>query len=113
MKQLWFRTGCFGDRWEQSVQFQYCSLMAAEKVAEESTKPLMLHTRSRVVESATKSAAKETVKEATVEWNPKKTALIICDMWDNHWCKGAARASRGTRRTNRPEVVQMHENAAC
>ena len=19
-----------------------------------------------------------------------KTALIICDMWDNHWCKGAA-----------------------
>jgi Amidases related to nicotinamidase len=22
--------------------------------------------------------------------NPKKTAVIICDMWDNHWCKGAA-----------------------
>jgi nicotinamidase-related amidase len=21
----------------------------------------------------------------------KRTALIICDMWDNHWCKGAAR----------------------
>jgi len=20
----------------------------------------------------------------------KKTAVIICDMWDNHWCKGAA-----------------------
>jgi nicotinamidase-related amidase len=24
-------------------------------------------------------------------WAPKKTALIICDMWDDHWCKSAAR----------------------
>ena len=29
-----------------------------------------------------------TEKEA--EWDPKKTALIICDMWDDHWCKSAA-----------------------
>ena len=26
-----------------------------------------------------------------VAWEPKKTALIICDMWDDHWCKSAAR----------------------
>jgi len=24
-----------------------------------------------------------------VEWDPRKTALIICDMWDRHWCRGA------------------------
>ena len=24
------------------------------------------------------------------EWNPSETAIIICDMWDQHWCKGAA-----------------------
>jgi nicotinamidase-related amidase/type 1 glutamine amidotransferase len=24
------------------------------------------------------------------EWNPSETAIIICDMWDTHWCKGAA-----------------------
>ena len=24
-------------------------------------------------------------------WDAKKTALIICDMWDDHWCKSAAR----------------------
>lgn len=24
-------------------------------------------------------------------WDPAKTALIICDMWDDHWCKSAAR----------------------
>lgn len=25
-----------------------------------------------------------------VRWDPRKTAFIICDMWDDHWCKGAA-----------------------
>ena len=23
------------------------------------------------------------------QWDPKQTAIIICDMWDKHWCKGA------------------------
>lgn len=23
------------------------------------------------------------------EWNPAQTAIIICDMWDQHWCSGA------------------------
>src|SRR6476469_3208396 len=23
------------------------------------------------------------------EWDATKTAIIICDMWDQHWCKGA------------------------
>ena len=23
------------------------------------------------------------------QWSPKQTAIIICDMWDKHWCKGA------------------------
>jgi len=25
----------------------------------------------------------------TQEWNGKETAIIICDMWDQHWCAGA------------------------
>jgi nicotinamidase-related amidase len=29
--------------------------------------------------------------EKKAAWDPKKTALIICDMWDDHWCKSAAR----------------------
>jgi nicotinamidase-related amidase/type 1 glutamine amidotransferase len=24
-----------------------------------------------------------------VNWDPKKSAIIICDMWNVHWCKGA------------------------
>lgn len=31
------------------------------------------------------------VKESKVAWDPTKTALIICDMWDDHWCRSAAR----------------------
>src|SRR6185436_501412 len=30
------------------------------------------------------------VSERQLKWDPKKTAVIICDMWDQHWCKGAA-----------------------
>ncbi len=26
---------------------------------------------------------------SSVALDPKKTALIICDMWDKHWCRGA------------------------
>lgn len=35
-----------------------------------------------------------TVVEKKVAWDPKKTAIIICDMWDNHWCTSAARRVR-------------------
>ena len=28
-------------------------------------------------------------KEEKNEWKAKETAVIICDMWDQHWCKGA------------------------
>ena len=50
---------------------------------------LALATRS-LVRSATDSNDWQAV-EKTVAWNPKKTALVICDMWDRHWCAGATR----------------------
>ncbi|AMV37764.1 PVC-type heme-binding CxxCH protein [Planctomyces sp. SH-PL62] len=51
--------------------------------------PLNLHKRVRVP-SVVEPAAYETV-ETTARWEPSKTALIVCDMWDDHWCKGATR----------------------
>src|SRR5438094_2634411 len=27
--------------------------------------------------------------EKTVQWEPKRTAVVICDMWNQHWCHGA------------------------
>ncbi len=47
--------------------------------------PLHLTLRTRVPEGASFKAV-----ERKADWDPRKTALIICDMWDDHWCKGAS-----------------------
>jgi nicotinamidase-related amidase len=52
--------------------------------------PLQLTLRSRAQEPTASSASAQVV-ERKAEWDPAKTALIICDMWDDHWCKSAAR----------------------
>jgi len=31
------------------------------------------------------------VVQKKAEWEPSETAIIICDMWNQHWCKGATR----------------------
>lgn len=49
--------------------------------------PLQLHLRSR----SAPTRGEITVSEKPAAWDPGKTALIICDMWDDHWCKSAAR----------------------
>ena len=46
--------------------------------------PLALTLRSR-----SKSAG--VIVENRAQWEPAKTAIIVCDMWDDHWCKSAAR----------------------
>jgi nicotinamidase-related amidase len=48
---------------------------------------LKLHLRSRT--ATTRGDVR--IFEKTVSWNPRHTALIVCDMWDDHWCKSAAR----------------------
>jgi nicotinamidase-related amidase len=53
------------------------------------TTMLDLHTRSR--ERDGDSQDEFAIVNKTVSWEPQKTALIIVDMWDDHWCKGAAR----------------------
>jgi nicotinamidase-related amidase len=49
---------------------------------------LQLNLRSRSREGSNGNFA---IVEKQVRWEPKKTALIICDMWDDHWCKSATR----------------------
>src|SRR2546426_10019059 len=63
---------------------------------------LELHTRS-CVESAKGSGEWRTV-EKFVQWEPRQTAVVICDMWNQHWCMGAtARVAEMAPRMN--EVV--------
>ncbi|MDX1934535.1 MAG: hypothetical protein SFU56_18200 [Capsulimonadales bacterium] len=40
-----------------------------------------LHLRRRAADGA--------VTEATAEVNPARTILLLCDVWDRHWCQGA------------------------
>src|SRR5881396_3034651 len=50
---------------------------------------LSLHTRRRVEISPGSGVYR--VVEETRGWDAKRTAIVICDMWDQHWCKGASR----------------------
>lgn len=67
-------------RW---IVFVFCLGWMTGLVAE----PMRLNARKRVEAAA--GSGQWQVQEKAVEWDSKKTALIICDMWNEHWCKGA------------------------
>jgi len=90
MRRWWLVAGLLVGTGTALWGFSNRGLTAGEKSVEHTSKPLVLHTRLISVAKADGPEKEQTVEE-TVEWDPKKTALIICDMWDNHWCKGAAR----------------------
>ena len=48
---------------------------------------IALNVRKRV-ETKPGSGRHHAITES-VEWDAKKTAVVICDMWDKHWCAGA------------------------
>lgn len=48
---------------------------------------LTLHTRSRVPVAGETNAWQ--VVECTAGWDSRHTAIVICDMWDQHWCPDA------------------------
>jgi nicotinamidase-related amidase len=49
--------------------------------------PLLLSLRNQ---TRSRSARSSRSSEHTERWSPSETALIVCDMWDGHWCKSAA-----------------------
>jgi nicotinamidase-related amidase len=48
---------------------------------------LQLHIRSQ---QRIDSSDKYELVAKTVQWTSTRTALVVIDMWDDHWCKGAA-----------------------
>ncbi len=38
-----------------------------------------------------KSSETYKIAHKAVTWIPSQTAVVICDMWNEHWCKGATR----------------------
>lgn len=49
--------------------------------------PLALHARFR--EPGNAPAHLAPARERELHWDPARTALIVCDLWDRHWCRGA------------------------
>jgi type 1 glutamine amidotransferase/nicotinamidase-related amidase len=56
-------------------------------VAAQASEPAALQTRARV--PAADDPESISIVYQTVQWDPQKTAVIVCDMWDRHWCRGA------------------------
>jgi type 1 glutamine amidotransferase/nicotinamidase-related amidase len=54
-------------------------------------------------------------------WEPAATALVICDMWDQHWCKGASRRvgemaqamNRAVKAARDRGVLVIHAPSSC
>ena len=64
---------------------------------------LQLHARTRV--ETGQGSGRYRAVERTLAWDPRRTAVVICDMWDEHWCPGAtARVAEMAPHMN--EVVQ-------
>ncbi|MES2793247.1 MAG: ThuA domain-containing protein [Planctomycetota bacterium] len=64
---------------------------------------LSLVARSRVKGDGDKK--RDAVTLQPLAWNPRETAVVVCDMWDKHWCPTAtARVAEMAPRMN--EVIQ-------
>jgi nicotinamidase-related amidase len=92
-KGLWPEDGLLSDRqflyaplfMKVSNVFALLSVIAGiNSFAQGGDESLRLNLRSRDKESGE-------VTQRSAEWKPSETVLIICDMWDDHWCKSAAR----------------------
>ena len=85
----------------------------------DATSSLTFHLRSRV-ETKPGSGRFHTVTK-TEQWDPNKTALIVCDMWDLHHClnatlRGAELAPRMNEVLNKARaqgVTVIHSPSSC
>lgn len=62
-----------------------CMLIFPEAISQNSS--ISLDKRSRVLQENGEFELINTRED----WNSQETAIIVCDMWDKHWCKGASK----------------------
>lgn len=48
--------------------------------------------------------------ELKYELQPHRTAIVICDMWDKHWCRGATERVNGLAAKMEPLIAQARRN---
>ncbi len=67
---------------------------------------LVLHARSR----ARNESPGPRAEQHLLRWSPSATAIVVCDMWDQHWCRGAK--SRVAEMAPRMNAVLMGARAS-
>jgi type 1 glutamine amidotransferase/nicotinamidase-related amidase len=67
------------------------SLFLEEQNAKAGTNESMLTFTARSRSQMPEGSGKFSVVSRQLKWEASETAIIICDMWDQHWCKGATR----------------------
>ncbi len=72
-------------RWIAAFALSVACVFAATSAS----KPLSLSLQTRVETSA--GAGDYKVVATPAQWDPRKTAIIVCDMWDLHHCKNAVK----------------------
>lgn len=90
-------------------------------MAEKSSKkdPISVHMRRRV---PSPGGEKDWVVSCeTQKWEPRETAVIVCDMWNAHWCRGATsrvvemapRVDEFVRKARKRGVFVIHAPSDC
>ena len=62
-------------------------VVAEAAVEKTETGALVLNAQKRV--ASDEDAGAYLIVPERLEWAPQATAIIICDMWSSHWCRGA------------------------
>lgn len=70
-----------------AVGLGFLGVLAA--TAASAAEPLWLPMRLRV--ETARGSGEWRIEEKRVAWDPSRTAIVVCDMWDRHWCEGATR----------------------
>ena len=73
----------FSPSWPLRAWFLLGSLTALSALAQ----PLTL--KLRRLQETDPAGTRWRESETAAQWEPAGTAAVICDMWDQHWCKGA------------------------
>lgn len=69
---------------------------------------LRLHLRSRVEAFKGSGIWQEVYFDK--DFSTAQTAILICDMWDNHWCRGSARRVESLARAMAPLIDRARAN---
>lgn len=92
----------------KTLAFVVAVLLAIPAIAAET---LSLNARSQQ-HSQDKRWPRYTTLTEKLVWNADETAIVVCDMWDKHWCKGATRRV-GEMALHMNEVLQAGRKKGC